>query len=129
MTADTRRQRLDLKQLDPDSADTAKHRAGIAGGLPSIDCGALSESVSFFVQCAHRAIAHQWTGHFGELGLRHIYYSAFVLIGANPGLSLVEMARFLSLDKSRASELMRWSRLSIWCGAVSAGIIGVRVST
>jgi DNA-binding MarR family transcriptional regulator len=33
-------------------------------------------------------------------------YCAFALIGANPGISLIELARYMVIDKSRVSELI-----------------------
>jgi DNA-binding MarR family transcriptional regulator len=33
-------------------------------------------------------------------------YCAFVLIGANPGISLIALARYIVIDKSRVSELI-----------------------
>ena len=71
-----------------------------------VDGGILNHSISFLIYRSHRAAAHAWIGRWGERGMRYGFYSAFVAIGANPGILLVELAHFLGIDKSRASELI-----------------------
>jgi DNA-binding MarR family transcriptional regulator len=76
------------------------------GERSPIDQGILRRSISFLIYRAHRATAHAWVARFGEGGMRYGYYNAFVLIGANPGILVVELAQSLGIDKSRASELI-----------------------
>ena len=71
-----------------------------------VDSGALTCSLSFLIYRSHRVAAHAWVGRWGEQGLRYGLYNAFVLVGANPRILLVELAQFLGVDKSRASELI-----------------------
>jgi DNA-binding MarR family transcriptional regulator len=71
-----------------------------------IDLGVLRRSISFLIYRAHRSTAHAWVGRWGEGGMRYGFYNAFVLIGANPGILVVELAQSLGIDKSRASELI-----------------------
>lgn len=77
-----------------------------AGHLPSINCGLLQDSIGFSLLRANRIQSQAWASGRGERGFSLVFYSAFVLIGANPGISLVELARFVAVDKSRASELI-----------------------
>jgi DNA-binding MarR family transcriptional regulator len=72
----------------------------------SLDSRLLKRSISFLIYRAHRATAQGWVARFGEGGLRYGYYNAFVLIGANPGILVGELAEYLGIDKSRASELV-----------------------
>jgi len=69
---------------------------------PPMELGALTGSVAFFVLRASRKLSHRW----GSKEHRPLFYCAFALIGANPGVSPAELARFLVLDKSRASDLI-----------------------
>jgi DNA-binding MarR family transcriptional regulator len=71
-----------------------------------VDTSLLKRSISFLIYRAHRATAHAWVARFGEGGMRYGYFNAFVLIGANPGILVVELAELLGIDKSRASELV-----------------------
>ena len=71
-----------------------------------LDCGLLQDSVGFALLRANRVQCQAWASGKGDLGFSLVYYSAFVLIGANPGISLVELARYIAVDKSRASELI-----------------------
>jgi len=71
-----------------------------------IELGALQESLGFFVLRASRKLNHDWTSHWHEKQHRPLFYCAFALIGANPGISPANLARFLVLDKSRASDLI-----------------------
>jgi DNA-binding MarR family transcriptional regulator len=73
---------------------------------PPIELGALTESVAFFVLRASRKLSHAWVNRQERKEHRPLFYCAFALIGANPGISPVELARFLVLDKSRASDLI-----------------------
>jgi DNA-binding MarR family transcriptional regulator len=73
---------------------------------PPIQLGALQESVGFFLLRASRKLAHEWTNRRQEKEHRPLFYFAFTLIGANPGISPAHLARFLVLDKSRASDLI-----------------------
>ena len=73
---------------------------------PGIELGALQESLGFFVLRASRKLSHDWTSHWHEKQHRPLFYCAFALIGANPGISPANLARFLVLDKSRASDLI-----------------------
>jgi DNA-binding MarR family transcriptional regulator len=71
-----------------------------------VEPGALQDSVGFHVLRANRIVQQSWTMHGGEHTFRQLFYSAFVLIGTNPGISLVELARYVAIDKSRASEML-----------------------
>ena len=73
---------------------------------PPIALGALTESVTFFVLRASRKLSHSWVNRQERKEHRPLFYCAFALIGANPGISPAELARFLVLDKSRASDLI-----------------------
>jgi DNA-binding MarR family transcriptional regulator len=73
---------------------------------PSIELGALRESLGFFILRASRKLSHEWINRWHGREHRPIFYCAFALIGANPGISPAELARFLVLDKSRASDLI-----------------------
>ena len=73
---------------------------------PGIELGALQESLGFFLLRASRKLSHDWTSHWQEKQHRPLFYCAFALIGANPGISPADLARFLVLDKSRASDLI-----------------------
>jgi DNA-binding MarR family transcriptional regulator len=73
---------------------------------PSIELGALQESLGFFLLRASRKLNHQWAARWQEKDHRPLFYCAFALMGANPGISPAELARFLVLDKSRASDLI-----------------------
>ncbi len=73
---------------------------------PGIELGALQESLGFFILRASRKLSHDWTSHWHEKQHRPLFYCAFALIGANPGISPANLARFLVLDKSRASDLI-----------------------
>ena len=73
---------------------------------PGIELGALQESLGFFILRASRKLSHDWTSHWHEKQHRPLFYCAFALIGANPGISPADLARFLVLDKSRASDLI-----------------------
>ena len=72
----------------------------------SIELGALQESVAFFILRASRKLNHDWINRWHGKDHRPLFYCAFALIGANPGISPAELARFLVLDKSRASDLI-----------------------
>jgi DNA-binding MarR family transcriptional regulator len=82
----------------PDSPDVSKD--------PPVELGALNESVAFFVLRASRKLSHAWVSRQERKEHRPLFYCAFALIGANPGISPAELARFLVLDKSRASDLI-----------------------
>jgi DNA-binding MarR family transcriptional regulator len=73
---------------------------------PGIELGALQESLGFFILRASRKLSHDWSSHWHEKQHRPLFYCAFALIGANPGISPANLARFLVLDKSRASDLI-----------------------
>jgi DNA-binding MarR family transcriptional regulator len=77
-----------------------------SGDRAPCDLGLLGNSLSFLIYRAHRATAHAWVARWGEDGIRYGYYNAFVLIGGNPGILVVELAECLGIDKSRASELI-----------------------
>jgi DNA-binding MarR family transcriptional regulator len=68
--------------------------------------GALQESLAFFILRASRKLSHDWINRWHGKDHRPLFYCAFALIGANPGISPAELARFLVLDKSRASDLI-----------------------
>lgn len=72
----------------------------------SIELGALQESLAFFILRASRKLSHDWINRWHGKDHRPIFYCAFALIGANPGISPAELARFLVLDKSRTSDLI-----------------------
>ena len=67
-----------------------------------MELGALTESVAFFVLRASRKLSHAWF----DKEHRPLFCCAFALIGAHPGISPAALARFLVLDKSRASDLI-----------------------
>jgi len=73
---------------------------------PPVELGVLRDSVGFFVLRASRKLTHDWINRWQERQHRPLFYCAFALIGANPGISPAQLARFLVLDKSRASDLM-----------------------
>jgi DNA-binding MarR family transcriptional regulator len=75
-------------------------------GDPPIELGALAGSLAFFVLRASRKLNHEWLNRQERKDHRPLFYCAFALIGANPGISPAELARFLVLDKSRASDLI-----------------------
>lgn len=87
-----------------ESADPTKESS--TAKAPPIELGALQESLGFFVLRASRKLSHDWTYRLQERVHRPLFYCAFALIGANPGISPAELARFLVLDKSRASDLI-----------------------
>ena len=68
--------------------------------------GALQESLGFFILRASRKLSHEWINRWHGREHRPVFYYAFTLIGANPGISPAQLARFLVLDKSRASDLI-----------------------
>jgi DNA-binding MarR family transcriptional regulator len=72
----------------------------------SMELGGLQESVAFFILRASRKLSHDWINRWHGKDHRPLFYCAFALIGANPGVSPAELARFLVLDKSRASDLI-----------------------
>ena len=71
-----------------------------------MELGSLQESLGFFILRASRKLSHEWINRWHGREHRPIFYCAFALIGANPGISPAELARFLVLDKSRASDLI-----------------------
>ena len=71
---------------------------------PSVELGALRDSVGFFILRASRKLTHEWANRRYEH--RALFYYAFALIGANPGISPAQLSRFLVLDKSRACDLI-----------------------
>jgi DNA-binding MarR family transcriptional regulator len=73
---------------------------------PALDLGALQESLAFFILRASRKLSHDWINRWQGKDHRPLFYYAFALIGANPGISPAELSRFLVLDKSRASDLI-----------------------
>jgi DNA-binding MarR family transcriptional regulator len=73
---------------------------------PAVDCGPLRNSVGFFVLRANRILSRNWTGSALNQSMHLICYCTFTLIGANPGISLVEIAQYITVDKSRVSELV-----------------------
>jgi len=72
----------------------------------TIDLGALQESLAFFILRASRKLSHDWINRWHGRDHRPLFYCAFALIGANPGISPAELSRFLVLDKSRTSDLI-----------------------
>jgi DNA-binding MarR family transcriptional regulator len=72
----------------------------------SIELGPLQESLAFFIVRASRKLSHEWINRWHGKDHRPLFYFAFALIGANPGISPAALARFLVLDKSRASDLI-----------------------
>ena len=73
---------------------------------PSIALGALQESLGFSILRASRKLSHEWINRWHGREHRPLFYCAFALIAANPGISPAALARFLVLDKSRASDLI-----------------------
>jgi DNA-binding MarR family transcriptional regulator len=71
-----------------------------------MDCGPLSQSIRFFVMRANRILSQAWNNSSLEQSMHLAQWFAFALIGANPGVSLVELARYIAADKSRVSELI-----------------------
>jgi DNA-binding MarR family transcriptional regulator len=77
--------------------------AGTGRESTPIEPGVLKDSLGFYVLRANRILTqHCW----GDRAFRPLFYSAFALIGSNPGISLVELARHVAADKSRASEMV-----------------------
>jgi DNA-binding MarR family transcriptional regulator len=85
--------------------EVSKHQS--SEGPRRVDGGILKNSIAFLIYRSHRATAHAWVSRWGEGGMRYGLYNAFVLVGSNPGILLVELAQYLGIDKSRASELIR----------------------
>jgi DNA-binding MarR family transcriptional regulator len=73
---------------------------------PNMECGPLSQSIRFFVMRANRILSQAWNSSPLEQSMHLAQWFAFALIGANPGVSLVELARYIAADKSRVSELL-----------------------
>jgi DNA-binding MarR family transcriptional regulator len=71
-----------------------------------MECGPLGQSIRFFVLRANRILSQDWTSSTLNESMHLVCYCAFALIGANPGVSLVELAKFVVVDKSRVSELI-----------------------
>jgi DNA-binding MarR family transcriptional regulator len=81
-------------------------RSAQPGEGSTIELGPLQESLGFFILRASRKLSHEWINRWHGREHRPIFYYAFALIGANPGISPAALARFLVLDKSRASDLI-----------------------
>lgn len=77
-----------------------------SGKDPTLDLGALQESLAFFILRASRKLSHDWINRWHGRDHRPLFYCAFALIGSNPGISPAELSRFLVLDKSRTSDLI-----------------------
>jgi len=73
---------------------------------PKVDCGPLGHSIRFFVLRANRILSQAWSNSPLDQSMHLAHYFAFALIGANPGVSLVELARYIASDKSRVSEII-----------------------
>ena len=78
--------------------------------FPPIQLGALERSLEFFVSRASTALMRQWSSRWGDSGFRPRFYHALALIGANPGISLMEMANFIAIDKSGGSEVIEYMK-------------------
>jgi DNA-binding MarR family transcriptional regulator len=55
---------------------------------------------------ANRVLTQAWSNSPLDQSMHVSQWFAFALIGANPGVSLVELARYTAADKSRVSELL-----------------------
>jgi DNA-binding MarR family transcriptional regulator/PAS domain-containing protein len=87
---------LNMSHPEPEPAGTGRESTPIEPGV-------LKDSLGFYVLRANRILTqHCW----GDRAFRPLFYSAFALIGSNPGISLVELARHVAADKSRASEMV-----------------------
>jgi len=71
-----------------------------------INCGLLRYSIRFFVHRANRFLSQDWTSSPLHQSTHLLRYFAFALVGANPGISLIALARYIVIDKSRVSELV-----------------------
>jgi DNA-binding MarR family transcriptional regulator len=68
--------------------------------------GLLEDSVPFFVLRASRVLLQRFGRDGARRDNRPVFYHAFALVAANPGISLGELATCMALDQSRASELV-----------------------
>ena len=75
-----------------------------------IQLGALEQSLEFFVSRASTILMREWSSRWADSGFRPRFYHALALIGANPGISLVEMAHFIAIDKSGGSEVIDYMK-------------------
>jgi DNA-binding MarR family transcriptional regulator len=73
---------------------------------PPIGLGSLEHSLEFFVTRANTILLRSWTSRWADSDLRPRFYHALALIGANPGIALVEVAKFIAIDKSGGSEVI-----------------------
>jgi DNA-binding MarR family transcriptional regulator len=73
---------------------------------PPIDPGVLLDSLSFFLVRASRFSHFWWMGMRFDRRQRPAIYYALALIGANPGISPMRLARYIGLDKARGSEML-----------------------
>ena len=71
-----------------------------------VNLGPLEDSLEFFIGRANTILLRAWALRWDDTGLRPRYFNALALVGANPGISLIEVARLLTMDKSGASELI-----------------------
>src|SRR5450755_3524199 len=94
------------QKVHPDPERTTRRSGAQKAPNADIDCGPLGNSIRFFVLRANRILSQNWTSSALDQSMHLLYYFVFALIGTNPGVSLVELARFVVLDKSRASELI-----------------------
>jgi DNA-binding MarR family transcriptional regulator len=97
------------------SANDNDHRHGTAKmrtagkrqrQTPAIDCGPLRHSIRFVVLRANRILSRDWSSSALNQSMHLISYCTFTLIGTNPGISLVELAQYITVDKSRVSDLI-----------------------
>lgn len=77
-----------------------------AGGPTVLDYGGLDESLGFHVRLAHATICRNFARAMADLNLTQKQCATLRLIGANPGISQVELARVISTDRATMMALI-----------------------
>ncbi|MEJ0036560.1 MAG: MarR family transcriptional regulator [Gammaproteobacteria bacterium] len=92
----------DSRQECPQERSVADARDEVS---PALSPGLLADSIAFFVARTHSRLHQAWSA--GNIdAMPRGTYDVLALVGANPGVSPGELARFLFLDKSSVSELL-----------------------
>jgi hypothetical protein len=63
----------------------------------AIALGALQESLGFYILRASRKLSHEWINRWHGREHRPLFYCAFALIGANPGISPAGTAKLATV--------------------------------
>ena len=58
-----------------------------------VNLGPLEDSLEFFIGRANTILLRAWALRWDDTGLRPRYFNALALVGSNPGISLIEVAR------------------------------------